>query len=123
MKTLVYSLYSILDYWVHDSFWVIKYFYGSLRQSGINSAPVIKTGWQFPFQLYTEVYNECISTSLRWRISFKNKFVLAVNTLGGPGTFLADWEDHSYVPENIASKRVPWNAYRESWHHSIILDA
>ena len=43
-----------------------------------------------------------------------NKFVLAVQTLGCPGTFLADWEDHAYVPENKASKRVPWNACRES---------
>ena len=63
---------------------------------------------------FLSVYNECISTSLRWSISFKNKFVLAVNTLGSPGTFLADWEDHSYVPENKASKRVPLNACRES---------
>ena len=112
--------------WITGSktvFWVIKYFNGSLRQSSINSAPVIKTGWQFSFHLHTEVYNECISTSLRWRISFKNKFVLAVNTLGSPGTYLANWEDQSYVPENKASKRVPWNVCRESWHHAIILDA
>ena len=43
-----------------------------------------------------------------------NKFVLTVQTLGSPGTFLADLEDHVYVPENKASKRVPWNACRES---------
>ena len=42
-----------------------------------------------------------------------NKFVLAVQTLGCPGTFLADWDDHAYVPENKASKHVPWNACRE----------
>ena len=35
-----------------------------------------------------------------------NKFVLAVQTLGNPGTFLADLEDHVYVLQNSNCNKI-----------------